>query len=128
MGPNGAATNAWVKKRDPTEGILVLHPDLLWGASATTCSALIGGALKGCIKCQTLWADVKTLDPCGLGGVSINKGEREFYPLQIIYIEVSATSSYTRGIQLTFTLSEAFKLSPDDDDNDLREIERRAQD
>lgn len=69
--------------------------------------------------------DVKTLDPCGLGGVSINKGEREFYPLQIIYIEVSATSSYTRGIQLTFTLSEAFKLSPDDDDNDLREMERR---
>ena len=69
--------------------------------------------------------DVKTLDPCGLGGVSINKGEREFHPLQIIYIEVSATSSYTRGIQLTFTLSEAFKLSPDDDDKDLREMERR---
>ena len=59
--------------------------------------------------------DVETLDPCGLGSVSINKGEREFHPLHKIYVEVSATSSYKNGIQLKFTLSEASKVSPDDD-------------
>ncbi|CAL6301819.1 unnamed protein product [Bathycoccus prasinos] len=69
-------------------------------------------------------SDVETLEPCGLGGVSINKGEREFHPLHKIYIEVSATSSYKSGIQLKFKLSEASKLAPDDD-TDLKETDEK---
>jgi DIS3-like exonuclease 1 len=69
-------------------------------------------------------SDVETLEPCGLGGVSINKGEREFHPLHKIYIEVSATSSYKSGIQLKFKLSEASKLAPDDD-TDLKEADEK---
>ena len=65
-------------------------------------------------------SDVVSLETVGLGGVSVNCGERIFKPLQKIYVEVSALSSYKNGIQLKFRLSERAKLisSPEEEEDD----------